>query len=124
MHPANWDSTIRLENKIVGVVGCGATSMQVVPYVVKKAKEVILYNRSAPYILPRHGNFETPWIFRFLLRIFPFLMWAMRAGCYLAFEIIAGYSYTTNSVLNRLGKLIQTYKGQNLFEIFTRLYFM
>lgn len=105
MHCAKWDASISIENKVVGIVGCGATAMQVVPAVANKAKEVILFNRNAPYILPKQFNFKIPSFVQFLFRIFPILMWIIRGIWYLRYEIIAARSFTTNSLQNRLGKL-------------------
>lgn len=53
MHSARWDADIELKNKRVAVIGSGASAIQLVPEVAKVAKELIVFQRSAPYILPR-----------------------------------------------------------------------
>lgn len=52
MHSAEWNSTVKLENKVVGVIGTGASSVQVVPAIANKVKELIVYQRSAQYVMP------------------------------------------------------------------------
>lgn len=52
-HSATWDHDIDLSGKRVAVVGTGASAVQFVPEVVKRAAEVRLFQRSAPYLLPR-----------------------------------------------------------------------
>jgi cation diffusion facilitator CzcD-associated flavoprotein CzcO len=44
-HTAQWDNTCPLEGKIVAVVGVGASGIQVLPEVAKKAKKLIVYQR-------------------------------------------------------------------------------
>lgn len=52
-HSARWDHSVSLEGKRVGVVGSGASAIQVVPEVAKTAGELVVFQRSAPYIVPR-----------------------------------------------------------------------
>ncbi|MDO6966044.1 flavin-containing monooxygenase [Rhizobium alvei] len=52
-HSARWDHAADLKGKRVGVVGSGASAIQIVPEVSKVASEVVVFQRSAPYIIPR-----------------------------------------------------------------------
>ena len=52
-HSARWPRGTSLKGKRVGVVGSGASAIQVVPEVVKEAASVVVFQRSAPYITPR-----------------------------------------------------------------------
>lgn len=53
MHSARWNHQVDLTEKNVVVVGSGASAIQLVPEVAKKAKSLTVLQRSAPYILPR-----------------------------------------------------------------------
>lgn len=44
-HSAQWDINCELKDKIVAVVGVGASGIQIIPEVAKKAKKLIVYQR-------------------------------------------------------------------------------
>lgn len=52
-HSAGWDHSAALEGKRIGVVGSGASAIQVVPEMQKIASELVVFQRSAPYMIPR-----------------------------------------------------------------------
>lgn len=55
-HTAAWDHGCDLRGKRVGVIGTGASAVQIVPEIVGKAAHLILFQRSPPWILPRHDR--------------------------------------------------------------------
>jgi cation diffusion facilitator CzcD-associated flavoprotein CzcO len=52
-HSARWNHEVDLAGRRVAVIGTGASAIQFVPEVAKVAAHVDVYQRSAPYILPR-----------------------------------------------------------------------
>ena len=52
-HSARWDHSVDLTGQRVAVVGTGASAIQFVPEIAKDAAHVAVYQRSAPYILPK-----------------------------------------------------------------------
>jgi cation diffusion facilitator CzcD-associated flavoprotein CzcO len=52
-HSARWDHGVDLTGRRVAVVGTGASAIQFVPEIAKDAGHVDIYQRSAPYILPK-----------------------------------------------------------------------
>ena len=52
-HSARWDHSVDLKGKRVGIVGSGASAIQIVPELAKTAGELVVFQRSAPYIVPR-----------------------------------------------------------------------
>jgi cation diffusion facilitator CzcD-associated flavoprotein CzcO len=52
-HSARWDHDHDLAGKRVAVVGTGASAIQVVPAIAEDAAHVDVYQRTAPWILPR-----------------------------------------------------------------------
>ncbi len=55
-HSAQWDHSVNLTGKRVAVIGTGASAIQLVPELQRIAGHVYLYQRTAPYVLPRHDR--------------------------------------------------------------------
>lgn len=52
-HSATWDHTYALEGKRIGVIGTGASAIQFVPQIQPKASRLTLFQRTAPWIMPK-----------------------------------------------------------------------
>ena len=52
-HTARWNHDVDLAGKRVAVVGTGASAIQVVPSIQEKVGSLTLFQRSAPWILPK-----------------------------------------------------------------------
>jgi cation diffusion facilitator CzcD-associated flavoprotein CzcO len=52
-HSARWDHQTDLAGRRVAVIGTGASAIQFVPEIAKVAAHVDVYQRSAPYVLPK-----------------------------------------------------------------------
>jgi cation diffusion facilitator CzcD-associated flavoprotein CzcO len=52
-HSARWDHGVDLRGKRVAVLGTGASAIQFVPEVRKTAARVIVFQRSAPHVVPK-----------------------------------------------------------------------
>jgi len=52
-HSATWDSTVDLTGKDVAVIGTGASSIQFVPEIAAQAGRLRLFQRTAPWIVPK-----------------------------------------------------------------------
>lgn len=55
VHSAAWDPTVKLEGQRIGVIGSGATSIQIVPAIQPLAKSLKVFVRSPTYIIPTVG---------------------------------------------------------------------
>jgi cation diffusion facilitator CzcD-associated flavoprotein CzcO len=53
-HSAWWDHDADLDGKRIGVVGTGASAIQFVPRLADRASELVLFQRSAPYVMAKH----------------------------------------------------------------------
>jgi len=58
IHSARWDWDHDLAGETIGVVGSAASAVQLVPEIVKKAKQVHLFQRTANWVLPK---LDTPY---------------------------------------------------------------
>lgn len=54
-HSARWDHSVDLAGKRVAVIGNAASAIQFIPHLAAQASEVLVFQRSANYVLPR-GN--------------------------------------------------------------------
>ncbi len=52
-HSARWDHDYDLTGKRVAVIGTGASAIQFVPEIVDQVAQLDLYQRSAPYVIPK-----------------------------------------------------------------------
>lgn len=52
-HSAQWDHSFEPEGKRIGIIGSGASGIQIVPELAKTASALTVFQRSAPYIIPR-----------------------------------------------------------------------
>lgn len=52
-HSARWDHSVPLAGRRVAVIGTGASAAQFVPHLVRTASRVTVFQRSAPYVMPK-----------------------------------------------------------------------
>ncbi len=52
-HSSAWDHTVELAGKRVGVVGTGASAIQIAPSIAGTAASVVLFQRTPAYVVPR-----------------------------------------------------------------------
>jgi cyclohexanone monooxygenase len=55
-HSAKWNHDYDLAGKRVAVIGTGASSIQIVPEIAKQVAHLDDYQRTAPWVLPRHDR--------------------------------------------------------------------
>jgi cyclohexanone monooxygenase len=80
-HSARWNHDYDLAGKRVAVIGTGASAIQIVPEVAKQAAHLDVYQRTAPWVMPR-GDRPYTAIERFAFRHLPFVQRAYRTGIY------------------------------------------
>ena len=105
-HTARWDHEVDLDGKRVAVIGTGASTIQVVPAIAGRVGQLDVYQRSAPYVIPKKDRPYRPWE-RQLFRWFPPARWLPRFTQWLFFEIFISAFNQFRSV----GKL-----GTRMFE--------
>jgi len=85
-HSALWDHDVDLAGKRVAIIGTGASSIQIVPELQKIVGSLDVYQRTAPWVIPRndrpYGDLEKK-----ALRYVPGLQRAYRTGIYAAKEV-------------------------------------
>ncbi|WP_280268821.1 flavin-containing monooxygenase [Nocardia wallacei] len=84
-HSLHWDHDYDLTGKRIAVIGTGASAVQFVPEIQPQAAELVVFQRSAPWIMPRVDR-RTSAVERRLLRRIPLLGKAIRGGWFTAIE--------------------------------------
>ncbi|HEY7892080.1 MAG TPA: NAD(P)/FAD-dependent oxidoreductase [Solirubrobacteraceae bacterium] len=69
-HSAKWDHDYELRGKRVGVIGTGASAVQFVPEIAEEVSELVVFQRTGNWFLPRE-NRPYSRLFRTLLAIVP-----------------------------------------------------
>jgi cation diffusion facilitator CzcD-associated flavoprotein CzcO len=81
MHSARWDHDHDLTGERVAVVGTGASAIQFVPHVAERAAGLTVFQRTAPWVLPR-WDFPIRSVTRRVYAKVPALARVRRAGIY------------------------------------------
>ncbi|CAA9535149.1 MAG: Cyclohexanone monooxygenase, partial [uncultured Solirubrobacteraceae bacterium] len=85
MHSAEWNHDHPLDAERVAVVGTGASAIQIVPAIQPKVAQVDVYQRTAPWVMPRNDR-EFSRVERVLYRRFPAVAQLARETIYWARE--------------------------------------
>ncbi len=80
-HSARWNHDYDLTGKRVAVIGTGASSIQIVPEIAKQVAHLDVYQRTAPWVMPRNDRPYSA-IERFGFRHVPLMQRAYRTGIY------------------------------------------
>ncbi len=91
-HSAEWDHEVELEGRRVAVIGTGASAIQFVPEIAPLASRLVIYQRSAPWIMPKSDRAYPDWEKR-LMKRFPARVAFSRLG-FFAFLESATYGFT------------------------------
>jgi cation diffusion facilitator CzcD-associated flavoprotein CzcO len=84
-HSARWNHDYDLTGKRVAVIGTGASSIQIVPEIAERVAHLDVYQRTAPWVIPRHDR-EYSGLERFGFRHLPLFQRAYRTAIYWARE--------------------------------------
>jgi len=81
-HSAQWDHTCSLAGKRVAVVGTGASAIQFVPEIQKTVAQLVVFQRTPPWVIPRPDAPIPEWRRRMYAAL-PFVQRAVRLLIYL-----------------------------------------
>jgi len=85
-HSARWNHDYDLTGKRVAVIGTGASAIQIVPEIAKKVAHLDVYQRTAPWVIPRNDRPYTN-VERFAFRHLPLVQKAYRTAIYWGREL-------------------------------------
>ncbi|WP_024874213.1 flavin-containing monooxygenase [Saccharomonospora piscinae] len=84
-HSARWDHGVNLSGRRVAVIGTGASAVQFVPHLRRVAASLTVFQRTAPYVLPKRDRVYSATRLRWLRR-WPLLQRLDRLGFWLYTE--------------------------------------
>jgi cation diffusion facilitator CzcD-associated flavoprotein CzcO len=105
-HSARWDHDYDLSGKRVAVVGTGASAIQFVPQIQKQVAHLDLYQRTAPWVVPKRDR-EINATEQWMLENVPGAHWLRRTALYWLMESrVVGFAYQpkVNELIERLVK--------------------
>lgn len=88
-HTVHWKHDLDLTGKRVGIIGTGATAMQVVPAIAEKVGKIHLFQRTPTWVVPRFESVRGATMRR-MLKWAPGLQQAYRNLDYWVIEALAG----------------------------------
>ncbi len=103
LHTSKWDRSFDFKGKRVGMIGCGASGIQAVPFLQQQAAELIVHQRTPQWIMAK-GNRNFTSVEKFLFRVFPFLVLFYRTILFYYHEFLFNTFYK-NSLLGFFGQL-------------------
>jgi cation diffusion facilitator CzcD-associated flavoprotein CzcO len=113
-HSAQWNHDHDLTGRRVAIIGTGASTIQFLPVVQKSAGQVVLFQRTPPWVFP-HRNRPTTGAERLAFRVLPWTQRVSRARNYWMGEALLGRMLIRNSPkLGRLEKLAQRFLARQV----------
>jgi cation diffusion facilitator CzcD-associated flavoprotein CzcO len=103
-HTARWPDDAALNGERVGVIGTGASAIQVVPAIVDRVAQLTLFQRTAPWVVPKADSPIGPGLQRLYARL-PALQRLVRGLIYAQHETRALIFTRHPGALRALGKL-------------------
>ena len=90
-HSSAWPDDLKLDDKRVAIVGTGASAIQITPAIASSVKQLQLYQRTPPWILPKPDRKVTK-LEKTLFNLFPPLQRLIREFVYWRLELfVSGF---------------------------------
>ncbi|ODM93451.1 Baeyer-Villiger monooxygenase [Orchesella cincta] len=108
MHSAVWDSSIELKDKVVAIVGSGASAVQIIPEIADKVKKLLVYQRNAAWVVPKMQfpfSSYTKWAFANV----PGVMWGLRNLIFWSNELNIS-AFRVNTIMGKLSVKLGNYQ--------------
>jgi len=118
MHTAEWDHSVEIRNKVVGIVGCGQSAVQLIPNIVNQVKELHSFQRTPTTVIPQFYDVKFKKSQRWVQRNVPLLgklaRWTALCGTELSAQILRDGSF-----MNRFSKFkyFYPYLATNSFAL-------
>ena len=101
-HSSNWNHNYDLTGKRVAVIGTGASAIQFVPEIVDKVSKLYLFQRNAPWIIPKPDSEFSDFSKSFFAKL-PFFRKLYRGFLYQLNEFI-GLSFIGNKTVKKIAQ--------------------
>ncbi|XVQ08671.1 flavin-containing monooxygenase [Spirillospora sp. CA-255316] len=84
-HSARWDHGAALDGRRIAIIGTGASAIQIIPEIARRARRLTVFQRSAPYVIDKPDRPYRAWE-KALLKTVPGLHELSRARIYALYE--------------------------------------
>jgi cation diffusion facilitator CzcD-associated flavoprotein CzcO len=84
-HSAHWDHRVDLSHKRVAVIGTGASAIQFIPQIAPKVDTLLVFQRTAPWIIPKPDG-QIPTTIQSIFKFIPPAQRLARHGIYWSSE--------------------------------------
>ncbi|MEO9139165.1 MAG: NAD(P)/FAD-dependent oxidoreductase [Jatrophihabitans sp.] len=112
-HSSRWDHDADLTGKRVALIGTGASAIQVGPVIADRVSHLDVYQRTAPWIMPRHDRAYSG-LESFAYKHVPFLQRAAREAIYWAREsYVLGFAFAPK-ILSAVQKIAEHNIGKGI----------
>lgn len=113
-HTALWNKDYSLDGKTVGIIGTGATAVQVVPSIAPKLNQLYVFQRTPIWVVPKF-DYNYHWIVTKCFQSLPFLLRFYRLQQFLRNELLFLMGFISDSeIANQLRKFVEFYMKQQL----------
>jgi cation diffusion facilitator CzcD-associated flavoprotein CzcO len=112
-HSARWEGGYDLKGKSVAVIGTGASAIQIVPAIVSEVGHLDLYQRTAPWILPKKDKNISAFR-RAMYKYLPITRQLYRTRLYWRNELVAIGFIARPSVMKIAGKVVIRHLNSNV----------
>ncbi len=102
IHTTAWDDEYDLKGKRVGIVGTGATAVQLIPELAKEVADLTVYQRTPIHAVPKFDPPIGDWLKRLFARV-PATQRAIAAVTFVIYEYFLLYAVLHSRRLRRLG---------------------
>ncbi len=103
-HSAKWDKSFDWKNKTIAVIGTGASAIQIVPAIAADVKQLCLFQRTSPWIMPK-PDAEISSLRKWLYNNLPYTQHLYRRRLYWQHELMALGFIKHPGILKFAGKL-------------------
>lgn len=86
-HSATWDNEYELSGKRVAVIGSGGSAIQFLPAIQAKVKQLTLFQRTAPWVLPK-ADLKISARWQAIFKALPFSQSLFRTTLFFGFEFL------------------------------------
>lgn len=107
-HSSQWDTSVDLQGKRVGVIGTGASAIQIVPSIAPEVAQLLLLQRTPAWVSYKVDATVSPFTKK-LYRRFPSLLRLRREAIYWANEFF-GLGLVGNKIVNKIIEGVSLWK--------------
>ena len=114
-HSAKWDKHFDWKNKTIAVIGTGASAIQIVPTIAPDVKQLYLFQRTPPWIMPK-PDAEISSLRRWLYNNIPYTQHLYRRRLYWQHELMALGFIKRPGILKFASKLALRFLKQSVSD--------